>query len=171
MQILKNSIVMRLFRVLYIYYNNSYAKQIVQRLVNAYRDSVLGKVFTSVANRESAMTGSVFIGIIRKFFKSIDRLVVWFSKVISGSAGTSLIVNLFKGIRNAVSGKVVALVLPLFGMGYALGRVIQSRLMIRDMLFLGLMFIVGAILMVDSDKRKAVLENSIVYKAYKLILE
>ena len=171
MQIVKNSIVMRLFRVLYIYYNNSYAKQIALKFVNAYRESILGKVFASVANRESAMTGSVFIRIIRIFFRGIDRFVVWVSEIISSGADTSLIVNLFKGIRNVVSGKAVALVLPLFGMGYALGRVIQSKLMIRDMFFLGLMFIVGAILMVDSDKRKAVLENSIVYKAYKLILE
>ncbi|MDD4296053.1 MAG: hypothetical protein PHC69_03745 [Ruminiclostridium sp.] len=171
MQIVKNSIVMRLFRVLYIYYNNSYAKQIALKFVNAYKESIIGRMFASVANRESAMTGSFFIRIIRKIFKSIDRMVTWVSKTISSGADTSLIVNLFKGIRNAVSGKAVALVLPLFGMGYALGRVIQGKLMLRDMLFLGLVFIAGAILMVDSGKRKAVLENSIVYKAYKLILE
>lgn len=171
MQILKNSIVIRLFRLMYIYYNQSYAKQIVLRLIEVYRHSVLGKVFTSIANRESAITGSVFVKLIRIFFVGADRLVLWASKAISVGIVTSVIADFFKEVKKATSGKAAALALPLFGTGYALGRVIWNRLMIRDILFSGFMFIIGAILMVDSDKRKTVLKSSIVYKIYKLVLE
>jgi hypothetical protein len=171
MQILKNSIVIRLFRILYVYYSNSFAKQIVLRLATAYRNSILGKTFSSIANRESAMTGSVFIRIIRTVFNIIDRFVIWVSKTISNGAGSSLIVGLYRGVINSVGEKSVALLLPLFGMGYVFGRVIQGRLMIRDILFLGLMFIIGAIFMVDSDKRKTVFKSSLISKVFKLILE
>ena len=41
----------------------------------------------------------------------------------------------------------------------------------RDVLFLGLMFIIGAVFMIDSDKRKTVYKSSIIGKFFKLILE
>jgi len=171
MQIIKNSVIMRLFRLLYIYYNNSYVKRAVLWFVEAYRNSVLGRVFESMASRQSAMTGSVFIKIIRALFNCVDRFAMRVSRVISDASGTSIIVALFKAFKDtALNGKAIAFVLPLFGMGYALGRVIQNRFMLRDILFLGISFIAGAVFMIDSDKRKTALENSIIVKIYKLVM-
>lgn len=172
MQIVKNSIAMRLFRLLYIYYNNSYVKRIVLWIVNVYRYSILVRVFESVARRRSAMESSVFIKVIRILFNYVDRFVMRVSKVISDASGKSVIESVVKAFKDTIScGKATALILPLFGMGYALGRIVQNRFMLRDILFLGITFIAGAVFMADSEKRKIALENSFIVKIYKLIME
>ena len=95
------------------------------RLAAAYRNGILSKSFDSIAKRGSAMTGSVFIRMIRTAFNTLDRFVIWVSKTISNCADSSLIVAIYRGIINSVGGKSVALLLPLFGMGYVFFRVIQ----------------------------------------------
>ena len=170
MQVVKNSVVIRLFRILYIYYNNSYVKKIVIKIAEAYKHSFIGKAFYSAAKRESAASGSVFVRIIKSVFNAFDRLVTGISKIISKSAPTSLIVSFFREVGNVFAGKAIAAAFPVFAAGYFLGRILQKRLMIRDVFFVGFLFIAGAVFLIDTDKRKRIMENSAIYKVYKLIM-
>lgn len=171
MQIIKYSIVIRLFRIFYVYYNNSTVKKIVSWLAEAYKNSVIGRTFYSVAKRESAASGSVFIRIIKSIFNAFDRFIIGISKLISKGAPTSLIVAFFRGIKTTFAGKAIALAFPVFAVGYFLGRIMLKQLMIRDILFIGLIFIVGAVFLADADKRKNIMENSFLYKICKLIMD
>lgn len=172
MQILKYSIVMRLFRLLYIYYNNSLVKRIIARFVRIYRHSIPGRMIESMASRQSATKGSVFIKIFRTLFILIDRFVMKISRLISDASGTSVIAAVFRAFKDTVSGgKAIALALPLFGAGYVIGRVVQNRFMLRDILFLGVTFIAGAVFLTDPEKRKKAMENSAIVKICKLVME
>lgn len=93
------------------------------------------------------------------------------SETVKKWSETSLIINAFRLIAEASKERLFALAFPIFGIGYLGGRTIRGDLMIRDVLVLGLMFIVSGILLIDSEKRKAIWKNSLVYRMYQLILE
>ncbi len=171
MQALKGSALYSLFTRLISIYRNSLLCRTVLYVVEAYRQSILGKCFKAVIGRESTIDYSIFIRIIKILFKKVDKVVMWLSEVLKKYRESCLIVVVSRFVVQIAKGKLFPLVFSVFGMGYLAGRVILNRLMIRDIFFLGLMFLVSAILMMDRAKRKAIIKNSLAYQLFSLVME
>jgi hypothetical protein len=167
----EGSIIYILLRKVYHCYQYSFLRKTVVRIVEAYRNSLPGRAIKAVVERESSLEHSIFVRMVKTLFYGIDKWVRRFSKSICGWSEASVIVRLVIGIIKISGHKSAILAIPVFGTGYLAGRIIQNRLMIRDILFLGLTFIVAAIFMLGLKNIKNVWKNSLAYKLYVLVME
>lgn len=171
MKFLKESLVYRLLHGLSVCYGESGVKKLLKVLTAALRQSLPGKWVNNVMTRESAFHNSVVFSVLRKILKVVDRWLLKLSEAIENWSETSLLVKGFRMAAKASKEKLFALAVPVFGIGYVAGRILQGKLMIRDVLLLGLLFIVAGVALIDREKRKALWKNSLAYQLYIILLE
>lgn len=170
MHILEGSIFYALYKKLLIYYRNSFLSKVVSAIVCAYRHSILGKSVKAVANRDSSADHSVFVHGIKKLFKRTDKTAMRFSSAFGRWKESSLLFAAAKGIIRMSQEKVFPLFFPVFAVGYIAGRIIQNRLMKRDIILFCLSVIAAVLFALDREKIKLYVKNSLVYKLYLLVL-
>lgn len=170
MHILEGSLFYALYRKFIIFYRNSILSKAVSGIVCAYRQSVLGRCIKAVAERESSVDHSVFVRMIKKLFYKIDKTAMRFSSSFSAWKKSSLLFAAVNGIIRMYKVKIFPLIFPVFGIGYIAGRIIQNRLMKRDIILFCLSVVAAVLLALDRKKIKLYLKNSLVYKLYLLVL-
>lgn len=168
---LKESLVYRILYRLFIFYQDSGVKKLLGFLSEACRASLPGKWVTNTMARESAFHNSRVFGLLRAVLKVLDRWLVRLSKAIESWSETSLVLRAFRTAAKASKQKLFALAFPVFGIGYLVGRILQNKLMIRDVFLLGLLFIFAGVALIDREKRKAMWINSLAYRLYIILLE
>lgn len=141
------------------------------RLAEITRHSLVAKGLKTTMARESAFEHSVVFRMINAVLKVLDKGMMKFSTALSKWSEASLIIRCLRTIAKASKERRFALLFPVFGIGYLAGRMLQGKLMIRDVFLLGLMFIAAGIVLSDSEKRKAIWKNSLAYQLVILILE
>lgn len=171
MQVITQSLVYRLFHQLYLYYQNSSVKRWIAFLSEACRHSLPARWLQASKERESALQYAVVFRVIKGVLKVLDKWMVKLSQALESWSETSLITGVFRAVIQMSGEKMIVLAFPVFGIGYLAGRILRNNLMIRDVLLLGLMFIVAGILMIGKDKRNAIWKNSLSYRLYLLLLE
>ncbi|MBP7176468.1 MAG: hypothetical protein KBA53_09715 [Thermoclostridium sp.] len=171
MKYLKESLVYRMIYRLFVFYQDSGLKKLLAFLSEACRNSLPGKWVKNTMARESAFHNSRVFSFLRKILKVLDRWFMKLSKTIEGWSETSLIVKGFRIAAKASKEKLFALAFPVFGIGYLAGRILQGKLMIRDVFLLGLLFIFAGVALIDREKRKAIWKNSLAYRLSTIILE
>lgn len=171
MQIIKGSVIYRLIFWIIIFYQRSFLKKILSSIAETIKASTLAKWFTTLANRESSIEYSYFIRFVKFVFRKIDKLVLLFSESVQKWSGGSILVGLIRSIASSSREKPFALVFPVFGIGYIIGRVFLGRMMIRDLLLLALTFFISAVWMAGKEKIGTFWKNSLLYKLYVLVLE
>ncbi|NLV63058.1 MAG: hypothetical protein GXY12_06645 [Clostridiaceae bacterium] len=170
MRILEGSIFYALYSKLIIFYRNSILSKFVSGIVCAYGHSILGRCVKAVANRESSAEHSVFVCVIKKLFKKMDKTAMRFSSAFCRWKKSSLLFASAKGIARMSQQKLFSFVFPVFGIGYAAGRIIQNRMMKRDIILLCLSFVAAVLFAIDREKFKLYVKNSLIYKVYLLVL-
>ncbi len=171
MKYFKESLTYRLLHGLFNFYQYSGLKKVLDVLSEACRNSLPGMWVKNTMARESAFHNSRVFGILRAVLKVLDQWIVKLSKSIENWSETSLILKAFRGLAKASKEKLFALAFPVFGVGYLAGRILQGKLMIRDVFLLGLLFIAAGIALIGREKRKAIWKNSLAYRLYTIILE
>ena len=170
MHILEGSIFYALYRKFIVFYKNSILFKAVSGIVRAYGHSILGKSIKAVANRESSVDHSVFVRMIKKLFNKMDKAAMRFSSAFSAWKESSLLFAAAKGIARMSQEKLFPVVFPVFGIGYIAGRIIQNRLMKRDIILFCLSVAAAVLFALDREKIKQYIGNSLVYKLYLLVL-
>jgi hypothetical protein len=168
---LKESLAYRVLYRLYVIYQDSCLKKLLGFLAEACRNSLPGKWVKNIMARESAFHNSRVFEFLRKILKVLDRWLMALSKAIERWSEASLFVKGFRMVAEASKYKLFALAFPVFGIGYLVGRIFQGKLMIRDVLLLGLLFIIAGVILIDREKRKAIWKNSWTYRLYSILLE
>ena len=171
MWMLEGSIIFIFLGKLYHYYQDSCLRRVLVWIVQAFRQSLLGRSLKAVAERESSLEYSFFFRKLKKLFNGIDGGMGRLAAAIARWSKTSLLIGLFRGVIQISKQKMMAWVFPVFGIGYVLGRILQSRLMIRDILFLALTFFAAALYSVGGQRIKTLWKNSLVYRLYILMME
>lgn len=156
---------------LFIIYQDSGLKKLLGFLTEACRNSLPGEWVKNIMARESAFHNSRVFSFLAGIVKVLDRWLVKLSKSIESWSETSLAVKAFRTAAKASKQKLFALAFPVFGIGYLAGRILQNKLMIRDVFLLGLLFIFAGVALIDPEKRKAMWKNSLAYRLYIIILE
>jgi hypothetical protein len=169
MHILEGSIFYTLYRKLIIFYRNSILSKIVLGIVCAYRHSIIGKSIKAVADRESSADHSVFVRVIKILFKKMDKTAKRFSSAFSRWKKSSLLFSAAGEIARMSHEKLFPFVFPIFGAGYIIGRIIQNRMMKRDIILFCLSLIAAVLFALDREKIKMFVKNSLVYKLYLLV--
>ncbi|HEY8499783.1 MAG TPA: hypothetical protein VIL89_04115 [Clostridia bacterium] len=170
MHILEGSLFYALYRKFIIFYRNSILSKAVSGIVCAYRQSVLGRCIKAVADRESSIDHSVFVRMIKKLFNKMDKAAKRFSSAFCRWKESSLLFAAVNGIARMSQEKLFPFVFPVFGIGYISGRIIQNRLMKRDIILFCLSVVAAVLLALDREKIKLYVKNSLVYKLYLLVL-
>lgn len=171
MRFLQESLIYRLLLWLFHCYQGSVTKKLLSGLAEACRHSLPGRWVKNTMARESAFHNSQVFRALRAVFRVLDRWFMKLSAAVKRWSETSLIINAFRLVAEASKERLFALAFPVFGIGYLGGRILRGDLMIRDVLLLGLLFVVSGILLIDRETRKAIWKNSLVYRMYQLILE
>lgn len=171
MRYLQESLIYRLLLWLFHCYQGSVLKKFLGGFAEACRNSLPGKWVKNTLARESAFHNSQVFRVLRAVVRFLDRCMLKLSATLKKWSESSLIVKAFRLIAEASKEKLFALAFPVFGIGYLAGRVLQGKLMIRDVLLLGIMFVVSGILLIDGEKRRSIWRNSLVYRMYQLLLE
>jgi len=169
MHILEGSIFYILYRKLLVFYRNSVLSKIVSGIVYAYRYSIIGKCIKAVADRESSADHSIFVSVIKKLFKKFDKTAMRFSSAFCKWEKSSLLFAAAREIARMSHEKLFPLVFPVFGTGYIIGRIIQNRMMKRDIILFCLSLIAAVMFALDREKIKTFVKNSLVYKLYLLV--
>ncbi|HAA25529.1 MAG TPA: hypothetical protein DCE11_05340 [Ruminiclostridium sp.] len=170
MHILEGSIFYALYKKLLVFYRNSFLSKVVSGIVCAYRHSLVGRCIKATANRESSADHSAFVSVIKKLFNKMDKAAKRFSSAFGRWRKSSLLFTAAEGIIRMSNEKFFPFVFPIFGTGYIIGRVIQNRLMKRDIILFCLSVIAAVLLAFDREKIKLYVKNSLIYKLYLLVL-
>lgn len=171
MRYLKESLIYRLFSRLSFFYQSSFIKRLLDWLAEACKHSVPARWFRNSMAREGAFQYSLIFRLLKALLTVLDRWILRISEKVEEWSQASLIVNAARAVIHASKQRLFALVFPIFGVGYLAGRIIQNKLMVRDVLLLGVMFIFAGVLLIDREKRRAIWRNSFAYQAYILLLE
>lgn len=181
MQVLKGSVVYRILEKLIYYYQSSVLKRFISVFIVCCQNSFLPRCFHALKSINIA-ENSVLLCVVRRpigwvtkvvkrLYQWTDKWVLYISKLMPKWSKTSIFARLLCIVNEASKEKLSALMLPIFGVGYIVGRLIMKRLMIRDILFLALTFFIAAVLFIDKEKLKNYFQHSLVYKIYVLVLE
>lgn len=170
-QFLTESIIYRLLHWLNICYQGSCVKRILFWLAEACRNSLPGRWIKNTMARESAFQNSFIFRVLRAVLSFFDKRILKLSAAISKWSETSLAVSIFRTVSRASKERLFALAFPVFGTGYLAGRIFLGKLMIRDVLFLGLLFVIAGIVMIDREKRRALWKNSLFYQFCIILME
>jgi len=181
MQVLEGSIVYGFVKKLFWCYEQSTLKRFLSALAMCWKNSRTAGFFRAVAGIRGVSQYSLVVraisrpaGYVKKILvragRWVDRVVLCLSDLLRKWSLGSLLCGLSGFIIAASKERNFTLAAPVFGIGYFAGRLIQNRLMIRDILFLSLTFFAGAVLLVNPEKLKTYFRNSLFYKLYLLVL-
>lgn len=171
MQVLTESLTYRFFHILSVYYQNSCLKKLIKALAEVSRHSTLARWMRASSARESSFRSSSVFRLLKAIMRIIDRWMLNLSAAVSNWSEASFVTSISKDIIKASRNKMFALILPIFGMGYIVGRLLLKGLMIRDIFFLGFLFVFAGVMLMDAEKRKDIWTNSLLYQLCKLLLE
>lgn len=177
MQVLEGSIIYRLLKKLFFCYEHSMLKKFVSVFAVSCKNSFIARSFRAVKKRRGFYRYSLVSRVagyfgkhLSRLYKLVDRLVLQLSGLLQKWADGSLLCILFRFIGTASKERISALLIPAFGAGYIIGRLILNRLMIRDILFLSASLFAAAVLLIDREKLMTYFRNSLFCKLYLFVL-
>lgn len=173
MQILEGSVIYGVLKKLSWCYKYSFLKKFFSGVAVCCKNSFIARRFHASGKRRNFSQNSVFLCGIRRLFKGLykwtDKVVLNLSGLLHKWSEGSLLCCLFRFLGKASGERLFVMVLPVFGVGYIVGRLLLNRLMKRDILFLAVTFLVAA-LFANPEKLKLYFKNSLFYKLYMLVL-
>lgn len=182
MQILLGSAVYRMLVKLVGYYQNSLLKKFVSVFILYCRNSFIARSFRAIVRKKSFSQYSLFLRAVRcpvnwikkmfkRLYKWVDKLVLSLADSLQKWSGSSLLCRLFCFIYESSRKKLFILAVPIFGIGFFVGRLLLNSLRIRDILLLAMTFFAAAVLFIYPKKIKVYFKNSLFYKICVLVLE
>jgi len=177
MWVLEGSIIYRLIKRLFYFYENSGTKKFLAGFAAGFRNSYTAKIFRAFGRCKTYYRHSLVsrtTDIIRRcfssLFKRLDRIVLRLSESLDKWSGGSILCGLFGFVAKASCEKLFPLAAPVFGIGYIAGRLFFSKVRIRDVLFLILTFLAAVVLMYDHEKLRTYFKKSLIYRLYLLVM-